>query len=314
MSSPEYNLSQAAELDPFPYSSDLIKRYLVNIYPNLNFVDGKSNPFNALASSDSIVFKTLPIDAESNLIKSIQNDIKLISKKNSPYRSIIYISTDNRFLDISYKADFLSKVKKSFSLDIIPYSIIKRSSFLNLNSSELLDIISLNKYNESSDKYKRNIPIITRIFEYVTTLPEYNSYPSVPDTGHLLRLEEKIKANFWGDLQNDVKTDFLFLWQTKMVVECFIKMFLNQYRWQFNCIKSRVFNSYLQIPGIEFSNDEVSNISVFNTITNSIIPPDLKDDQDAFDCSKALVYYFFEYCLFGRKTKYDNPTFEFSED
>ncbi|MCH7973385.1 MAG: hypothetical protein IH949_05790 [Bacteroidetes bacterium] len=295
------------------YSQNAIKRFLSSAYADIKFPDSTKNPLDAIAFSGPIIFKQLPVGADSTIIKSIQDDIKKANRKSSPYKSLIYISNDSGFEDPTYKHNFLSKIKSTFTVEVIPYSFFTKSLLPNLDSPDLIDQELLNKHNRFLTKYRTITPILVKIFNYVYSLPLEEHPPPEHAEQLFLRLDKKIKANFHTSLQKDVHNDVLSFWQNKMIIESFIKQFYNQYRMQFDSLKSRVINSFL-IAGKQKSDDEVNDILVFNSIAKSILPPELIDDYDALDCAKALVYYFFEYCLFGNKSEYDDPTFNFPVD
>lgn len=292
------------------YSLAKIKHFLGSNYPDIEFPDHKNNPFQAIAVSGYIIFKQFPPGSITNAIKSIQFDIKNAGKKNSLYKSLIYISTDSNFLDPLLKKEFLNKVSTDFSVDVIPYSFFEQSPDLFLDSPGLVEQTLLAKHNFLIDRPQSTIPILLRIFEHVDSIPQY--YKPETDEQQFLNLDEKIKANFYATLQKDVHNDILDFWQTKMIIESYIKKSYNHYRRQFDQLKSAVVHAYLS-GNKQAADDEVNDILIFESMAKSILPADLKENPDGFGCAKSVVYYFFEYCLFGRKTNNDQETFKFPE-
>jgi len=304
--------SESIENISFPFSLSILKQSIKSLYPDATFPSPDNNPFNAIAFADSIIFKQFPIVAEQQVIKTVEDDLKKIDRKNSPYKSLIYVSDGTRFKNPAEKMKFKSKIKSDFPIDIIPFAFFQSTHPL-FNSPDLIDPLIRFKHDHNVKKITNNIYLIERIFKYVFSLPVEELPPVEPTEKQFLRLDKKIKANFYGVLKDDVNKDILSFWQVKMIIESYIKKNLNIYRPQFDAVKSKVLNSFLKTTKVQISNDAVNDLLIFENIADSILPRDLKDDYDAFGCAKAFVYYFFEYCLFGNKTELDesDPAFNF---
>ena len=299
--------------ESFPVTLEYLKSNLLAKYPSIKFFDDKDNFFKAIGYSDLVIFKLLLTGKTQQIIKTIEIDIKAIDVKTNPYKSIIYISYDNKFYNPLHKKRISSKINSDYPFDIIPFSyIVDNSNKLSDNYLPLTGLVDKDLKNKNN--YQIIVPIINRIFEFVNTIPDTNlPDPPKPDSKEWLPIENKIIENFDNIFHRDVQNDVLAFWQQKTVIENFIKKSYYHNRRQFDALKSLVVNTYLGM-GMQKSDEPVNDSLIFNKIANAILPVDLKDNQDACDCAKAVVYYFFEYCLFGKKSKYDDPEFEFKAE
>ena len=231
----------------------------------------------------------LPRTPEYDFVWYTKDILKEIGNKN--------IETQKRFLAC------LKEHLSSHNTENKPTNAINIS-----NNTVGRDVHIHNNINSYAHNTEIDDVALNEIFNYIkaktTNKPVEKIDPSV-----ITPLKEKISLNFSGNaLQTEVNTDITEVFHIIQHIGKFIESKTQTQGGvdDINGIKHNIQMLFRKIASSPIYNAEIKNSIIIDEMTLNLVPDTKRKESKYRLYTKAIVYYFFERCDFGKKTTLEN--------
>jgi len=162
-------------------------------------------------------------------------------------------------------------------------------------------------FENSSNSDRVDDRVINEIFDHIEQLTlsaQLNdlNLSEEKSVRKILHLTEKISLNFSEKDQKEFSTSIAEIWNIKSFVEDFIKIKLENDEAKVFAIKHKLQKLYRKIKNSSSCESPVEDIRVIDEMATECMPQSKKGDSLYELYTKAIIYYFFEFCDFGKKT------------
>ena len=162
-------------------------------------------------------------------------------------------------------------------------------------------------FENSSNSNRVDDRVINEIFDHIEQLtlaaqPNDINISKEESVKKILHLTEKISLNFFEKDQKEFSTSIAEIWNIKSFVEDFIKIKLENDEAKVFAIKHKLQKLYRKIKKSSSYESPIEDLRVIDEMAMECIPQSKKDDSLYELYTKAIIYYFFEFCDFGKKT------------
>ena len=170
------------------------------------------------------------------------------------------------------------------------------------------DVNIYQNFENSSNSNRVDDVVMNAIFDHIEQLT-LAAQPNDPNLSEeesvkkILHLTEKISLNFSDKKdQKEFSSSIAEIWNIKSFVEDFIKIKLENDETKVFAIKHKLQKLYRKIKNSSSCESPIEDLRVIDEMTTECTPQSKKDDSLYELYTKAIIYYFFEFCDFGKKT------------
>jgi hypothetical protein len=169
------------------------------------------------------------------------------------------------------------------------------------------DVNIYQNFENSSNSNRVDDRVISEIFDHIEQLtlaaqPNDLNLSEEESVKKILHLTEKISLNFSERDQKEFSDNIAEIWNIKSFVEDFIKIKLENDEAKVFAIKHKLQKLYRKIKNSSSCESPIEDLRVIDEMTTECMPQSKKDDSLYELYTKAIIYYFFEFCDFGKKT------------
>lgn len=173
------------------------------------------------------------------------------------------------------------------------------------NSVAGRDIININNHYEALlDADKINDDAINEIFKHLMEESQAAvGFEEDKNSQEAAHLREKISLNFSPETQLELSASIRELWKVKSLVEDFIKMKIETSEVMIIGIKNKIQMMYREIKNTPSCQSSIEDIRIIDQMVVKCVPQSKAGDSTCAVYARAIIYYFFELCDFGKKTQ-----------
>lgn len=169
------------------------------------------------------------------------------------------------------------------------------------------DVNIYQNFENSSNSNRVDDRVISEIFDHIEQLtlaaqPNDLNLSKEESVKKILHLTEKISLNFSEEDQKEFSSNIAEIWKIKIFVEDFIKIKLENDETKVLAIKNKLRMLYRTIKKTSSCESPIEDLRVIDDMTTECTPQSKKNDSLYELYTKAIIYYFFEFCDFGKKT------------
>jgi hypothetical protein len=169
------------------------------------------------------------------------------------------------------------------------------------------DVNIYQNFENSSNSNRVDDRVMNAIFDHIEQLtlavqPNDQNFSEEESIKKILHLTEKISLNFSEKDQKEFSSSIAEIWNIKSFVEDFIKIKLENDETKVFAIKHKLQKLYRKIKNSSSCESPIEDLRVIDEMTTECTPQSKKDDSLYELYTKAIIYYFFEFCDFGKKT------------
>lgn len=170
------------------------------------------------------------------------------------------------------------------------------------------DVNIYQNFENSSNSNRVDDVVMNAIFDHIEQLtlaaqPNDLNLSEEESVKKILHLTEKISLNFSEKKdQKEFSSSIAEIWNIKSFVEDFIKIKLENDETKVFAIKHKLQKLYRKIKNSSSCESPIEDLRVIDEMTTECTPQSKKDDSLYELYTKAIIYYFFEFCDFGKKT------------
>jgi hypothetical protein len=189
--------------------------------------------------------------------------------------------------------------------------IIIEESNLDRTNIAGRDVINITNnfqlFQNSSNSNRVDDVVMNAIFDHIEqlTLADQPNYPNLSKEEKrkkIQHLKEKISLNFSEKDQKEFSSSIIEIWNIKSFVEDFIRIKLQNDEAKVIAIKYKIQRMYKIIKNSSSCESPIEDLRVIDKMTTEFTPQGKKDNSLYELYTKAIIYYFFEFCDFGKKT------------
>lgn len=210
------------------------------------------------------------------------------------------------------RADFDKTVDKKFTFDKNKHIIDNSDLCAKLKDAKFDYVkniwIYLNEWNCFSygnlDESIDDLGIIGEIFEYIqANKPKKVSSDETILSSASIDLIPKIKLNFSIDQQDQISRLIKKVWDKKEVVKSFLEKQTDDDDISVNELTITIKDDYCELKGSRNSDASIEDIEIIRNLAARYLPENKQRNIGYIANAEALVFYFFEFCFIGKKTK-----------
>lgn len=213
------------------------------------------------------------------------------------------------------RADFDKTVDNTFAFDKNKHIIDHSDLCAKLKDAKFDYVEAIWKYLEKWDclAYSNldegidDLGIIGEIFEYIQqNKPKKVSSDETILSAASIDLIPKINLNFPIEQQEEISRLIKKVWDKKEVVKSFLEKQIDEDEISVNELTLAIQDDYCKAKGSRSSDAKIEDVDVIRNIAAEYLPENKRKNIGYVANSEALIFYFFEFCFIGKKTK-DNP-------
>ena len=210
------------------------------------------------------------------------------------------------------RADFASTVDNQFNFDKDKHIIDHSDLCAKLKDAEFDYIEKIWKYLEkwgclaysNLDEGIDDLGIIGEIFDYVqANKPKKMSSIETISSSASIELKPKMKLNFPEEQQKQVEMLVIKVWDKKETVRRFLEKQTEEDEISVNELTITVQEDYTKLKGNNTNEAKIEDIEILRSLALSYLPEKRKKNIGYQTNAEALIFYFFEFCYIGQKTK-----------
>ncbi len=214
------------------------------------------------------------------------------------------------------RADFAKTVDGTFTFDKSKHIIDHSDLLAKLKDAEFeylkaiydyLDEIvelSYSGFDEGID----DLGIVGEIFDYIQkNKPKKATIIDTVINSSGTDLIPKIKLNFTKEQQDDIERLIKRTWDKKEVVGKFVQNQIQEDEISVNELIFQIQDDFCTLRGSNKPDAQIQDISVIQSLSQKYLPEKKRRHLGYIANAEALIFYFFEFCYIGTKTKKEGP-------
>lgn len=210
------------------------------------------------------------------------------------------------------RADFAKTIDNQFIFDKDRHIIDHSDLCAKLENADLDYLEAIWKYLDrykclaysNLDESTDDLGIIGEIFEYIqTNKPKKISSDASILSSANIDLIPKIKLNFSIEQQDKIERLIKKVWDKKETVKKFLEKQIDEDEISVNELTFTIQDDYCRIKGAGNSDAKIEDIEIIRNLAVNYVPDKKRKNIGYVANAEALVFYFFEFCFFGKKTR-----------
>ena len=156
-----------------------------------------------------------------------------------------------------------------------------------------------------------DLGIVNEIFDYIQkNKPKKATYADTIIDSSGIDLVPKIKLNFHRKQKDHIERLIKNTWDKKEVVGEFIQNQIQDDEISVNELIFQIQNDFCSLSNSNKFDAQIQDISVIRNLSQKYLPEGKRKRPDYIANAEALIFYFFEFCYIGAKTKKEKREYE----